>query len=83
MDREGFMVSIELAKALPLLLYPCISLLSRVLSSRTDEHETVTDSYKRLMDHDSEVWSEFHVATLQSPLALATTELIDHLPTLT
>ena len=63
MDREGVMVSIELARALPLrlYLYMRLSAVSK-LSSRTYERETVTDSYKQLVDHDSEAWSEFQPA---------------------
>ena len=61
MDREGFMVSIEPARVLSLRLYLCVSAISKP-SYRKSERETATDSYKQLVDHESDAWSEFQPA---------------------
>ena len=60
LNREGFIVSIGLARTFSVRLYLCISAVSK-LSSRTIERET-TDSYKQIVDLDNGAWSEFQPA---------------------
>ena len=64
----------------------CIRLFDiRKLNSKTSEQILGMNTYQllKLVDHDSEAWSEVRITLSAIVHLLATIELIDYLPTLT